>query len=495
MKVYFIGAGPGDPDLITVKGLRLLASADVVIYAGSLVNPEILEMVRDGAELHDSAGLTLEETIEIVKRATTEGKTVVRLHAGDPSLYGTVREQMEGLESAGIECEVVPGVSSFSAAAASLRREYTVPGGAQTLIITRMAGRTPVPETERLASLALHKSSMSIYLSVHLIEEVVRELLAGYPPDTPVAVVEKASLPEERVISGTLDDIAAKVKEAGIRKTALILVGEFLTVEGRRSLLYDPAFSHGLREGKPDGQGKIWVVGLGPGGLSDMSFRACEALREAEVIVGYQTYLDLIPGFLDGKTVVGSAMTQEVERCSEALAIARSGKKVAVVCSGDPGVYGMAGLIMELAASEGGVPIEVIPGITAATAAAALLGAPLMNDFTVISLSDLMTPWEVIERRLIASAEGDLVTVLYNPRSRKRIAQLERAREIFLQHRGADTPVGIVRKAGREGEQVTLTTLGDMLNSEVDMLSTVIVGNSQTRALDGRMVTARGYVI
>lgn len=251
MKVRFVGAGPGDPDLITVKGARLLASADVVVYAGSLVNPAVLGHARQGAELYDSATLTLEEIVALMERAVREGKNVVRLHSGDPSLYGAIGEQVERLAERGIAAEVIPGVSSSSAAAASLCREFTVPGGSQTVIITRMGGRTPVPEGERLGLLAGHRASLCIYLSVHLIEQVVRELAEGYPPDTPVAVVERVSWPGERVIRGTLADIAAGVKAAGIRKTALILVGGFLDAKGATSLLYDAGFAHGYRQGDP----------------------------------------------------------------------------------------------------------------------------------------------------------------------------------------------------------------------------------------------------
>lgn len=234
-------------------------------------------------------------------------------------------------------------------------------------------------------------------------------------------------------------------------------------------------------------------MGIGPGELEQMSFRARKALEESEVIVGYRAYLDLIPGLLAGKKVVESGMTQEVGRCREALALARSGLQVAVVSGGDPGVYGMAGLILELLEGREDVPVEVIPGITAATAAAAVLGAPLMNDFAVISLSDLLTPWEVIEGRLRAAAQGDFVVALYNPRSKKRTGQIERAREIFLEHKGAATPVGIVRNARRGGEEAVVTTLGEMLDHPIDMLTTVIIGNSRTLVRGGFMVTPRGY--
>ena len=250
MKVYFIGAGPGDPELMTVKAARILGEAEVVIYAGSLVNPAVLRYVRGGAEIMNSAAMTLEEIIARMEEAVAGGKKVARLHTGDPSLYGALREQLDRLEEKGIPYEIIPGVSSFLAAAATLRREYTLPEGSQTLILTRMEGRTPVPERERLGLLAGHGASLCLFLSAHLIEEAVGELAQGYPLDTPAAVVEKASWPEERVVTGTLADIAARARAAGIEKTALILVGGFLAPSGTRSRLYDGRFTHAFRRGE-----------------------------------------------------------------------------------------------------------------------------------------------------------------------------------------------------------------------------------------------------
>ncbi len=247
-QVVFVGAGPGDPELITVKGVKAIAQAQVVIYTGSLVNPEILGYASQGAEIYNSASMTLEQVIDVIERSTKQGKQVARVHTGDPSLYGAIQEQIDRLESLGISCEVIPGVSSFLAAAASLRREYTLPGVSQTVILTRMEGRTPVPEKERLAELAKHAASMGIFLSVQDIEGVTQQLREGYPPETPVAVVYKASWPEEKIMRGTLQDIAAKVREQGINKTALILVGGFLGNEYERSLLYHPGFAHAFRE-------------------------------------------------------------------------------------------------------------------------------------------------------------------------------------------------------------------------------------------------------
>ncbi len=233
------------------------------------------------------------------------------------------------------------------------------------------------------------------------------------------------------------------------------------------------------------------MVGLGPGGAESLTPSARAALQEAQVVIGYKTYLNLIGDLLLDKKVHSSGMRKEIERAKEAIRLAQAGAVVAVVSSGDPGIYGMAGIILELAA--GNVEVEIIPGVTAATAAAAVLGAPLMHDFAVISLSDLLTPWETIANRLQAAAQADFVIVLYNPKSQGRPEQITWARDIIKGHRQPQTPVGIVRNALRPGEEKVFTTLKDMLAEDIDMSSTVIIGNSQTRMRDGRMVTPRGY--
>jgi len=225
-----------------------------------------------------------------------------------------------------------------------------------------------------------------------------------------------------------------------------------------------------------------------------MTPAAGEALAAAEVIIGYQTYLDLIPEFLAGKEVLASQMMKEVDRCRKALDLAAEGRKVALVSGGDPGIYAMAGLVFEMAREQGdAVDIEVIAGIAALNACAARLGAPLMHDFAAISLSDLLTPWEKIERRLEAAAAADFVVVIYNPKSKKRAEHIVKAREILLAHRAPETSVGIVTAATRENERIVLTTLEKMLESEIDMQTTIIVGNSMTFAWQGFMVTPRGY--
>ncbi len=251
MKVYIIGAGPGDPELLTLKARRIIGDADVILYAGSLVNPEILRYAKKGAEVHNTAEMDLEEIVGAMTKAVGKGKLVARVHTGDPSIYGAIGEQMALLDERGVDYEVVPGVSSFLAAAAALKKEYTVPEVSQTVIITRLEGRTPVPERQRLRRLAEHRASLCVFLSIHMIGGVVKELREGYGPDAPVAVVEKASWDGEKVVLGTLKDIAAKVKKAKIEKTALILVGDFLRPSEKRSRLYAREFSHGFRKGRP----------------------------------------------------------------------------------------------------------------------------------------------------------------------------------------------------------------------------------------------------
>ncbi len=235
--ILFVGAGPGDPELLTIKGKKALENADLIIYTGSLVPDELLEGLP--GEKISSEGKSLEEISSLMIDAAREGRRVVRLHTGDPSIYGAIFEQMAALETAGIPYEIIPGVSSAMAAAATLKKELTAPGLSQTVIFCRRGGRTPVPEAESLSSLARHQATMVIFLSAAMIEEVVDDLLVAYPPKTPVAVVYKASQPEEKIIQGCLEDIVIKTKEAGIKKTALIIVGQVLNPPLlRRSYLY-----------------------------------------------------------------------------------------------------------------------------------------------------------------------------------------------------------------------------------------------------------------
>lgn len=248
--VHFVGAGPGAPDLITLRGAELLRTADCVIYAGSLVNPALLGLTKEGCAVYNSAEMTLEQVLAVMKAQEAARHRTVRLHTGDPCLYGAVREQMDALDEAGIPYESTPGVSSFCGAAAALDAEYTLPGVSQSVIITRLAGRTPVPERESLAALASHGATMVIFLSAGMLPGVQQALLEGaYTQETPAALVYKASWPEEKVVRCTVGTLADCGRENGISRTALVLVGDFLGRQYDRSRLYDPTFTTGYRQG------------------------------------------------------------------------------------------------------------------------------------------------------------------------------------------------------------------------------------------------------
>lgn len=246
--VYFVGAGPGAVDLITVRGAKLLQTADAIVYAGSLVNPELLGYAKKGCAVYDSAPLTLGEVMDILEREDGEGRIVVRLHTGDPSIYGAIKEQMDRLEERKAAYEVVPGVSSFSAAAAALKAEFTLPGVSQTVILSRMEGRTPVPPDEDIEKLASHKASLVLFLTSSLIDSLAAKLVGGgYREDTPAAIVYKATWSDQIVIRTTVAELSASAKEHHITKTALIMVGDFLSSEYETSKLYDKHFTHGFR--------------------------------------------------------------------------------------------------------------------------------------------------------------------------------------------------------------------------------------------------------
>jgi precorrin-4/cobalt-precorrin-4 C11-methyltransferase len=250
--IHFVGAGCGAADLITVRGQRLIGEADVVIYAGSLVNPDLLTYAKPGARICNSAEMTLEEVLDVMYGAEAEGKTTVRLHTGDPCLYGAIREQMDALDEKGVRYDYTPGVSAFCGAAAALNMEYTLPNVSQSVVITRMAGRTPVPERESVRAFAAHQATMVLFLSTGLLEKTQAELIAGgYRPDTPAAIVYKATWPDERTFLCTVGTLAACAKENGVKKTALIIVGDAVRQSGyARSELYNPAFATEFRPAK-----------------------------------------------------------------------------------------------------------------------------------------------------------------------------------------------------------------------------------------------------
>lgn len=247
--VYFVGAGPGAVDLITLRGYELLKKADVVIYAGSLVNPELLEYTKEECRIFNSATMTLEEVIEVIVKEHGCERTIVRLHTGDPSIYGAIREQMDLLDDHQIKYSVVPGVSSFCGAAAALNAEFTLPGVSQSVILSRMEGRTSVPKEEEISKLASHKASMVLFLTSSLVEQLSKELIkGGYEAGTPAAIVYKATWPDQKIIRTTVENLAKDAKENNITKTALIFVGDFLSSPYERSKLYDKSFTHEYRK-------------------------------------------------------------------------------------------------------------------------------------------------------------------------------------------------------------------------------------------------------
>lgn len=252
-KVVFIGGGPGDPELLTIKAYKIIEKADIIIYAGSLVNREVLGCARDDTEIYNSASMELSEILGVMEEKTGQGKLVARVHTGDPSIYGAIGEQIEYLKKRNIDYEIIPGVSSLFATAAALESELTLPEVSQTVIITRPEGRTPKPRSESIAGLAQHQATMCIFLGVQMIEKVVDELEEHYPPQTPVAVVQRASWSDEKIVKGTLEDIVEKVRDSGIKKTAIIVVGKVLhTSKIKPSKLYNGRFTHEYRKGEGD---------------------------------------------------------------------------------------------------------------------------------------------------------------------------------------------------------------------------------------------------
>ncbi len=495
--IHIVGAGPGAVDLITVRGQKLLSEADVVIYAGSLVSRDLLGWARQDARIYDSASMDLEQVMEVMEQAERDGLTTVRLHTGDPCLYGAIREQMDGLDARGIKYDICPGVSSFCGAAAALGMEYTLPGISQSVVITRMAGRTPVPERESIEKFAAHGSTMVIFLSAGMTGELSEELVkGGYPGDTPAAIVYKATWPDEKVVRCTVATLEETADREGIHKTALIVVGNTVAQTGyERSKLYDPAFTTGFRAGREIvlEPGTLYVVGMGPGEKKQMTGQALEVMGRCQVIAGYTVYVDLVRELFPQKEFLTTAMTREEERCRKAFECCMMGKNTAMICSGDAGVYGMAGLILELAQQYPGVRVRIVPGITAACAGAAVLGAPLMHDFAVISLSDRLTPLEDIWNRVEAAAQADFVICLYNPASKGRPDFFRQACSRILKYRAEDTVCGLAVNIGREGEEMEVLTLEELKDRRVDMFTTVYIGNSHTRQIGPYMVTPRGY--
>ena len=654
--VEIVGAGPGAEDLITVRGLRALQQADLVVYAGSLVAPALLRHCRPDCLCRDSASMDLAEQVAVMSEAALAGKRVVRLHTGDPALYGAIDEQIRGLAERGITVRITPGVSSVFAAAAALGCELTGPGTAQSVVLTRTPGRTPMPAGEQAAAFARTGATLAFFLSTGKVADLMAELqdAGGLAPDTPAAAVYRASWPDEQVVRGTLADLARKVEEAGFRRQSLILVGRALAASTTVSRLYDGSFSHGYRNSLPDEaflgtcalyaaspaglaqartlaaaltqgdapapvifaacpaddqqpapqpvadmaaaladalprfdahiilgtprqvlpllpaatgdaaviccaesgrhavclldgpnhagdrltrrvaritgglgitgpteaekendtpaavfpaaatasavpsspHGEVLVVGLGSGDPAQLTPEVDAALRRCDTVAGYSKYVDFIRDRIHGKRLIETGMKGEVERCRDALAAAAAGATVCMVCSGDPGILARAGLLFELRAREQAfrdLPIRVLPGITAASTAAAALGAPLQNGFSLVSLSDLLVPADEVRRNLRAVAQSALPVTLYNPAGRKRRRLLAEALDIFREARGGDILCAFVRHAGRPEETRWIGRLADLPAAAVDMSTLVLIGSARTVTDRGALFEARGY--
>lgn len=654
--VEIVGAGPGAEDLITVRGLRALQQADLVVYAGSLVAPALLRHCRPDCLCRDSASMDLAEQVAVMSEAALAGKRVVRLHTGDPALYGAIDEQIRGLAQRGITVRITPGVSSVFAAAAALGCELTGPGTAQSVVLTRTPGRTPMPAGEQAAAFARTGATLAFFLSTGKVADLMAELqdAGALAPDTPAAAVYRASWPDEQVVRGTVADLARKVEEAGFRRQSLILVGRALAASATVSRLYDGSFSHGYRNSLPDEafhgtcalyaaspaglaqartlaaaltqgdapapvifaacpaddqqpapqpvadmaaaladalprfdahiilgtprqalpllpaatgdaaviccaesgrhavclldgpdhagdrltrrvaritgglgitgpteaekendtpaavfpaaatasaapsspHGEVLVVGLGSGDPAQLTPEVDAALRRCDTVAGYSKYVDFIRDRIHGKRLIETGMKGEVERCRDALAAAAAGATVCMVCSGDPGILAMAGLLFELRAREQAfrdLPIRVLPGITAASTAAAALGAPLQNGFSLVSLSDLLVPADEVRRNLRAVAQSALPVTLYNPAGRKRRQLLAEALDIFREARGGDILCAFVRHAGRPEETRWIGRLADLPADDVDMSTLVLIGSARTVTDRGALFEARGY--
>ncbi|MDY2667806.1 precorrin-4 C(11)-methyltransferase [Desulfovibrio sp.] len=654
--VEIVGAGPGAEDLITVRGLRALQQADLVVYAGSLVAPALLRHCRPDCLCRDSASMDLAEQVAVMSEAALAGKRVVRLHTGDPALYGAIDEQIRGLAQRGITVRITPGVSSVFAAAAALGCELTGPGTAQSVVLTRTPGRTPMPAGEQAAAFARTGATLAFFLSTGKVADLMAELqdAGGLAPDTPAAAVYRASWPDEQVVRGTVADLARKVEEAGFRRQSLILVGRALAASATVSRLYDGSFSHGYRNSLPDEafhgtcalyaaspaglaqartlaaalaqgdapapvifaacpaddqqpapqpvadmaaaladalprfdahiilgtprqvlpllpaatgdaaviccaesgrhavclldgpdhvgdrltrrvaritgglaitgpteaekendtpaavspaaatasavpsspHGEVLVVGLGSGDPAQLTPEVDAALRRCDTVAGYSKYVDFIRDRIHGKRLIETGMKGEVERCRDTLAAAAAGATVCMVCSGDPGILAMAGLLFELRAREQAfrdLPIRVLPGITAASTAAAALGAPLQNGFSLVSLSDLLVPADEVRRNLRAVAQSALPVTLYNPAGRKRRRLLAEALDIFREARGGDILCAFVRHAGRPEETRWIGRLADLPADDVDMSTLVLIGSARTVTDQGALFEARGY--
>ena len=480
---WAVGVGPGDPQLMTVRAVEIVGQARVIYHAGPAERQGraweiICELVRPGQEVRHLLSepmssvtgaadwrLPYRPGVEQIVADCRRGRDVVFVTEGDPSLFSTAIPvcQLLGEIAPDVPITVVPGVSSITAAAARLR--WPLAQKDETLRI--------IPATQHaldLACLLTTESSLCLLKTGPALPHIIAAL-ARQPYSWDTAYAENLGAEQEWITS----DLSQALGRSAYFSLVLL----------RRRPLPGTAMPSA---------GKVSIVGLGPGDPELLTHRALQVLRSASDLVGYSGYLELIKPLGCQGNCHALPLGAETERARLALDLARQGRLVVLASSGDAGVYGMASLLMEIAAESPRVDIEVVPGVTAATAAAALLGAPLGHDFVCISLSDLLTPWAVIERRLRAAGQGDFVIVLYNPASQERRWQLPRARDILAAYRSRETPVGLVHRAYRPGMRVEFTTLDALTVDTVTMETTIIIGNSQTRWINDRLVTPRGYL-
>lgn len=484
-RFWAIGVGPGDPELLTLKAVKRIQRADVLYHAGpapdqgralevirSLLRPEQLKCVLLTAPMREVSASDWKAQyrpgVEQIAADCRSGKDVAFITEGDPTLYSTAAHVWQLLEELApdILIEIVPGVSSITAAAASVGW----PLAQKDDLFAVVPANYHAANLQRLIA----TFSTVCLLKVPQALPAIEQALVRFGPEREAVYLENVGT-QQQWITHDLSEMAGRSTYF-----SLILVRRVGQMDRSR-----PPVAGGV--------GKLWIVGLGPGDPQVMTHQALDVLEAVEVVVGYEGYLRALSPLRLRAELRGSPIGAEAQRAAQALELAQSGKCVALVSSGDAGLYGMASLLLETAENLADVEIEMVPGVTAAVSAAALLGAPLGHDFACISLSDLLTPGEIILHRLFAAGEGDFVVALYNPISQKRSWQLLSARDILLQYRKPETPVGLVDRAYRPGTRIWQTTLGKLTSAGVTMETMVIIGNSQTRVVNGRMVTPRGY--